>query len=563
MRRVSRSASFAIASEATMLDASLARSVLEAFAPRVAAEIERKRNDDLRRESEERHQAFIASNPDGMWRLEFDPAVPLDLPEDEVIEQLYHSGYLAECNEALARSFGRQRIDQLLGLPLETFVPRTDALLQQDLRSGIRSKFQDTIIERVVSDENGRQSYRLRSQFGIVENNRLRRLWGNTRDITALRQAELDAAASERREMLEGFELPVVMLDEQGALTFCNESFLRLTQRSRSELAGLTWLDGVVPPKESDTWKGAISEDVVLKGSPFRFEGDINATDGSRCLMQWDAICLRDRDRHAVTLAAVGRDITYQRALEAEIRQAQMLEGIGRLAAGVAHDFNNLVMIVLGHASRLLEQSSESDPAYPSLLAISRAATQSTQLTGRLLALGRRELIRPQLIDLNHVLDEAEGLLRTMAGPAIALNIARTSQLPLVLAEPLQMQEVLANLTGNARDAMPHGGSLTIATDCVRLDKEDPGYPAIDEGVYVRLSVIDSGLGLPEEIQSHIFEPFFTTKAPGKGSGLGLSTVYAIVKQCGGHITVRSRRNSGTTFEILLPAPVPPSAASL
>jgi signal transduction histidine kinase len=126
-----------------------------------------------------------------------------------------------------------------------------------------------------------------------------------------------------------------------------------------------------------------------------------------------------------------------------------------------------------------------------------------------------------------------------------------------LLAEPIQMQEVLANLVGNARDAMPHGGSLTIATDCLQLDKEDPGYPGIEANTYVRLSVIDSGLGLPEEIKSHIFEPFFTTKAPGKGSGLGLSTVYAIVKQCGGHITVRSVRYKGTTFEILLPAPAP------
>ncbi len=549
----------AMASKAPMLDASLAKSVLEAFAPRVAAEMERKRDDDLRRESEERYHAFIASNPDAMWRVEFDPAVALDQPEDEVIEQLYRFGYLAECNDAVARANGRQRADELLGLPFENFAPRTDAELQQELRAAVRSQFQAAIVERVVTDENGRQTYRLRSQFGIVENGRLRRIWGNTRDITDLRQAELAAATSERRfrEMLEGIELPTVMLDEQGKITFCNEAFVRLTQHSRAELADLTWLDGVVSATELDTWKGAISADLTQKGRTIHFEGEINAKDGSQRLVQWDAICRRNREGRPGALAAFGRDMTYQRALESQIRRAETLEGIGRLAAGVAHDFNNLLMIVLGHVSQLIEQVGESDPWYPSLQAIFRAATQSAQLTERLLALGRRQLIRPQLIDLNTVIDEGEGLLRTMAGASVALRIERSRHLPLVLAEPIQMQEVLANLVCNARDAMPHGGNLTVATDCLQLDDEDPGYPGIGSGTYVRLSVIDSGTGLPAEIQSHIFEPFFTTKAPGKGSGLGLSTVYAIVKQCGGHITVRSVRNAGTTFEILLPAPVP------
>jgi len=159
------------------------------------------------------------------------------------------------------------------------------------------------------------------------------------------------------------------------------------------------------------------------------------------------------------------------------------------------------------------------------------------------------------------VIDELEGMLRTMAGAANVLRIEKGPNLPLVLAEPVQMQEVLLNLVSNARDAMPQGGSLAITTDCLQLDKEDAGYPGIAAGSYMRLSVTDTGSGLPDEIQAHIFEPFFTTKAPGKGSGLGLSTVYAIVKQSGGHIAVRSVRNSGTTFEILLP--VPASGATL
>jgi len=312
-----------------------------------------------------------------------------------------------------------------------------------------------------------------------------------------------------------------------------------------------------VSGKESDTWKGAISADLAQKGRTIHFEGEIRVRDGSQRRVQWDAVCLPNPDGQSTAVAAVGRDMTYERALEAEVRLAQTLEGIGRLAAGVAHDFNNLLTVVLGHASQLLEEFGESDPAYPSLQAIYRAATQSSQLSARLLALGRRQLIRPQLIDLNQVIDEVEPLLRTMAGASIALHVERAAQPPVVLAEPIQMQEVLANLVSNARDAMPHGGSLNIATDWLQIGAADRGYPGIDPGTYVRLSVIDTGSGMPAEIQSHIFEPFFTTKAAGKGTGLGLSTVYAIVKRSGGHIMVRSVRNAGTTFEILLPASVP------
>jgi two-component system, cell cycle sensor histidine kinase and response regulator CckA len=548
----------AIASKEPLFDVPLAKSVLGTFAPRVGAEIERKRNDDRHRESEERYHAFIASNPDAMWRLEFGQPVSLDQPEEELIEQLYRSGYLAECNDALAKLFGRERTDQLLGLPFETFVPRSDVTLQEDLRSAIRSRFQSTIVERVLSDENGCQRYRLRSQFGIVEHGELRRLWGNTRDITELRRAELSAAASERRfrEVLEGIQLPALILDEHGAITFCNESFLRLTQRSRAEVGALTWMDGVISSAQAEIWKAAMSPE--RPGDPARhFEGEIAPRDKSLRRMTWDTICLRNQDNQVAALAAIGRDLTYQKGLEAQVRQAQKLDGIGRLAAGIAHDFNNLLTIVLGRASQLLDEVSESDRAYASLSQVVHAATQCAQLTEHLMALSRRQLIRPQLINLNKVIDDVRGLLRSMAGSAIMLNIERAPQLPEVLADPTQMQEVLSNLVTNARDAMPNGGSLTIATANAVIVDEDPDYPGINPGSYVRLLVIDSGLGLADEVQAHVFEPFFTTKAPGKGTGLGLSTVYAIVKQSGGHITVRSVLHRGTTFEILLPAPPP------
>ncbi len=548
----------AIAGKQPLVDVPLVKSVLEAFAPRAAAEIERKRNDDCRRENEERYHAFFASNPDAMWRLEFDPPVSLDQPAEELVDQLYRAGYLAECNDASAKLFGRERAEELLGLPFEIFVPRADPQLQADLRAAIRSGFRDSIVEGIRSEEDGRQTYRLRIQFGIVENGALRRLWGNTRDITDLRQAELSAAASERqfREVLEGIHLPALMLDSQGAITFANEAFLRLIQRSRAELESLKWLEGVVAAAESKAWKETMLPE-PSGSATLHFEGEVRPRDGSRRLVQWDAIRLRSPENQVSSLAAIGRDMTYQHALESQIRQVQKLEGIARLAAGVAHDFNNLLMIVMGHASRLLAQVTPSDRAYGSLVEIVDSAKSCTRLTERLLAFGRKQPLKPQLIDLNEVIADSRGLLSGILGSAISLRVNLAAPLMLVRADPTQIQEVLANLASNARDAMPQGGILTIETANVEIGEEDAAHAGIQSGSYVQLSFIDTGMGVADEVLAHLFEPFFTTKAPGKGTGLGLSTVHGIVTQSGGHITVRSERGKGTTFEILLPAPPP------
>jgi PAS domain S-box-containing protein len=392
-----------------------------------------------------------------------------------------------------------------------------------------------------------------------VENGELRRIWGSTRDITSLRHAELAASALERRfrEMLEGIQLPALMLDPQGRIAFCNDTFVRLTARSRPELTALTWMEGLVPAADVEAWKTAISRTPSQEAPTYHFEGEIVTADGSARLVQWDTICLRGADNQVAALAAVGRDLTYERALEAEIRRTQKLDGLGRLAAGIAHDFNNMLMIVMGQADQLLDHVTEADRAYGPLLEIIHAATHCSRLSERLLALGRKQLIKPQLVDINQLVDEIEALLRSMAGAGVVFKVERAPELPLVLADPTQMHEVLANLVTNARDAMPTGGRLTVSTDIVTVADQDPEYPGLKPGPYVKLSVSDTGFGLTEEVKAHIFEPFFTTKEPGKGTGLGLSTVYAIVKQSGGHITVRSVRGRGTTFEILLPAPPP------
>ena len=346
------------------------------------------------------------------------------------------------------------------------------------------------------------------------------------------------------------------MLDSHGAIAFCNEFFLELTQRSRDELAVLTWMDGVIATEESNTWKAAMTPDRAGDAT-LHFEGEIARLDGSPRLVLWDTICLRDQDQQVTALAAIGRDLTYERALEAQVRQAQKLDGIARLSAGIAHDFNNLLTIVLGHASRLLGQVGASDRSYGSLVEIIEAANVCTKLTGQLLAFGRKQPLKPRLIDVNEVIGDAERLIRGMLGPHIALRMDRATSLPFVLADSTQIQQVLTNLATNARDAMPQGGTLTIATASVAIGEEDFEHAGIHPGSYVQLAVIDNGAGMTGEVMAHIFEPFFTTKPTGEGTGLGLSTVHGIVKQSGGHITVLSEPGQGTTFRILLPAAEP------
>jgi signal transduction histidine kinase len=247
------------------------------------------------------------------------------------------------------------------------------------------------------------------------------------------------------------------------------------------------------------------------------------------------------------------RDVTELRALEAQFRHAQKLESLGKLAGGVAHDFNNLLTIIRGYSSQLLERTENTDDAYIGL-EIQRAAERGAALTKQLLTFSRRQSAQMQLLDLNPIVAEDERMLRRLIGKKIELITELEPSLGLVCADAGHMHQVLLNLAVNARDAMPSGGKLIIALSNVDIGETRPGrLAAVEPGPYVRLTVGDNGVGMSADVQEHLFEPFFTTKEANEGTGLGLSTVYGIVRQSGGHITVETEPNKGTTFEILLP----------
>jgi signal transduction histidine kinase/CheY-like chemotaxis protein len=250
--------------------------------------------------------------------------------------------------------------------------------------------------------------------------------------------------------------------------------------------------------------------------------------------------------------------------LEAQLNQSQRMESLGQLAGGVAHDFNNLLAVMLNYTSFVAEHinsvaATSDDPRWPEVRRdigqVLRAGERATQLTHQLLAFGRREVVRPRVLNVNTVVAEIQQMLRRTLGEHIQMHITLDSGLWSVLADPGQLEQVLVNLAVNARDAMPDGGTLSIDTTNVTIDEDAPtARPEVGSGRYAQIRVSDTGYGIPPEITERVFEPFFTTKPKGQGSGLGLATVYGIITQVNGHVWVDSVPGAGTTFTAVLPA---------
>ncbi|MGH7268492.1 MAG: PAS domain S-box protein [Candidatus Rokuibacteriota bacterium] len=364
----------------------------------------------------------------------------------------------------------------------------------------------------------------------------------------AEREERLRESEERFRAMTESAVDAVVTADGKGDIVSWNRGAQTIFGYAPEEVLG-TSLARLVPERYRDVERGGL-ERFESTGASVELHGLMK--DGREFPVELSLATWETRQGRFRT--AIIRDITERKQLEDQFRQAQKMESVGRLAGGVAHDFNNLLTVIGGQADLLQAGLRPEDPLHRRVASIQKAAGHAADLTRQLLAFSRKQVLAPKVLDLNAVLAGIEPMLQRLIGEDIDLITLPARGLGRVKADPAQITQIVLNLVVNARDAMPDGGKLTIETRDAELDEfHAHRQPDTPSGPYVMLAVSDTGVGMDAETRARIFEPFFTTKGPGKGTGLGLATVYGIVKQSNGNIAVYSEPGRGTTFQICLP----------
>jgi len=470
----------------------------------------------------------------------------------EMISMAGADGRAVFVNRALLQATGYAE-EELLGRPFnETLLsPNNPATLDKEFQESIRRewKWRGDCLHRckdgtdmpvslsvsVLRDDDGRVT----GTFAIVQ------------DITERRR--LEERVMRLAHALENNHEMICMADEAGRASFVNSALLQATGFQEDELLGKGFDETIFSPNNPATLQEEIQNGIAREGK-WRGECLQRRKDGPDLPVSLSISVVRDHDGRVTGAFAVAQDITERRHLEGQLRQAQKMEAVGQLAGGIAHDFNNLLMVIMGYAGDLAERLDPSDPLRKEADQIGKAGQRAASLTRQLLAFSRQQVLEPKVLNLNSVVEDIKKMLGRLISEDIELITALDSQLGLAKADEGQIEQVIINLAVNARDAMPQGGTLTIKTANVEVDEafarqHPPMYP----GAFVRLTVTDTGIGMDAATQSRIFEPFFTTKERGKGTGLGLATVYGVVKQSGGFIWVSSEPGKGTTFEIFFP----------
>jgi PAS domain S-box-containing protein len=413
---------------------------------------------------------------------------------------------------------------------------------------GVPLRVKDETIGAIVV-----QSYEPGIRYGEAEKDLL--TFVSSHVALALERQRAGAMMRESRELLhaviEGSLDAVFAKDRDGRYIFMNTVAATVLRRRPEDVVGKRDLD-LFPAERARAFEEA-DRRILETGEPLVFEDTDNAWGGTRTFLVTKGP-LRLADGRIAGVFGVARDITDRKAIEEQFRQAQKMEAVGRLAGGVAHDFNNILTAILGTCQLLERALPPHSPARDDVSEIRRAGLRAADLTRQLLAYSRRQVLAPKVLSLNGVVRGLELMLRRLLGEDVELVTSLAPDLGAVRADPGQVEQVILNLAVNARDAMPHGGQLTLATARVDLDaKAVQEHSGTAPGCYAALDVRDTGIGMPPEVRAHLFEPFFTTKEVGKGTGLGLATVYGIVKQSGGFISVVSEVGDGATFRVYLP----------
>jgi two-component system cell cycle sensor histidine kinase/response regulator CckA len=455
-------------------------------------------------------------------------------------------------NRAGAGLLGR-RVEEVIGkTDEEVFVPEVGrAIMERDrrvLQSGETQTYEEFGTAAGVTRLYLATKGPFRDSGGKVIG-----LLGISRDITLRRRAEEEVRQSQQklRMHIEHTPLAVVEWDLEFRVAAWNPSAERIFGYSREEAIG-QHSHFIVPAQSRQQVEKVWRQLLAQKGGSWNVNENLTKS-GRTITCEWYNTPLVDEAGRVLGVASFVQDVSERIALEDRFRQAQKMEAIGRLAGGIAHDFNNLLTVVLGY-TQILSDGLPAGRLAEATGQIKSAADRATGITRQLLAFSRKQVLSPRIIDLNDIMLNLDSLLRRLIGEDIEVLTVPASGLGAVKADPGQVEQVIMNLALNARDAMPHGGKLTLETANTDLDEAYArDHPPLEPGRYVMLAVSDTGVGMTPEVRVRIFEPFFTTKEVGKGTGLGLSTVYGIVKQSGGYIWVYSEPGRGTSFKIYFP----------
>ncbi|HXV85280.1 MAG TPA: PAS domain S-box protein, partial [Gemmatimonadales bacterium] len=447
---------------------------------------------------------------------------------------------------------------------LDSVHPDDRAILQRDIEraqrgepateSEFRIRRPDGTLRWILS-----RAVSVRNELGEVY-----RIAGVALDVTQRKQA-LDALRlnEERlRTLFEAVNLVVLGLDGRGTVNYVNPFFLKLSGYSQDQVLGRDWIADFLPERVRPQMQAAFGQLLQRAAAHAHYTNPIVTRSGEERLISWHNTVVRDASGRPTGTLSIGEDVTEHAQLEEQFRQAQKMEAVGRLAGGVAHDFNNVLTAVFGYVDLLKEQFAAGSPQREDLDEIRKAADRAAGLTRQLLAFSRQQVLEPVVMNPNSLIEDLEKMLRRVIGEDVQLSLRLAPKAGNVRVDPGQLQQVLLNLVVNARDAMPTGGTISITTAGADLpDVYGTPPQEVKSGPYIKLEVTDSGMGMSPETRTRIFEPFFTTKEKGKGTGLGLSTVYGIVKQSEGYIWVDSAEGRGTTFSVFLPrVDAPPQA---
>jgi PAS domain S-box-containing protein len=361
--------------------------------------------------------------------------------------------------------------------------------------------------------------------------------------------------------VIEGTSEAIYLKDAEGRYVLMNHAGARFVGRTPEEIVGKTARELFLPAEAEAVWK--MDREVMESGKVATTELVLTAGDKTRTYLTTKNPYRNSKGQVAGVLG-VSLDITERRAIEEQLRRAQRMESIGTFSGGIAHDFNNLLTVIKGYSQLALSQPQEHDQNQDYFTHINHAAGRASSLVSQLLAFSRKQILQPRVVSLNDIVTSIHTMLGRLIGEDVEVHARLCHELGPVKADSGQVEQVLMNLAANARDAMPTGGKLILETSNVDLEDGHAGsHFKVPPGAYVLLTVSDTGVGMDAQTQSRIFEPFFTTKPQGKGTGLGLATVYGIVRQSGGYIGVNSAPGMGTIFRIYLPRvadPVEPLA---